>query len=208
MTSVQWQLHGYKVSTLMYQIGLYQPEKLDKCLTNSGGLYSAINNCTTVKQVLDNAATWQQMVKNNLIVYCIEQSDDFMKTLADYPDRLYELVSNEYMQTLMRKSSRLTQDIISITAPKGTTRTSGLKNYVVFSFDELVNTDITKDYATLTLTFNGTTIETGDRDEVMNTSFLTRETIVLKSISITSIKRDVANFSVKATYYNLTKPTI
>ena len=71
-----------------------------------GGLYSAINNCTTVKQVLDNAATWQQMVKNNLIVYCIEQSDDFMKTLADYPDRLYELVSNEYMQMLIGKSSR------------------------------------------------------------------------------------------------------
>ena len=71
-----------------------------------GGLYSAINNCTTVKQVLDNAATWQQMVKNNLIVYCIEQSDDFMKTLVDYPDRLYELVSNEYMQTLMGRSGR------------------------------------------------------------------------------------------------------
>lgn len=71
-----------------------------------GGLYSAINNCTTVKQVLDNAATWQQMVKNNLIVYCIEQSDDFMKTLVDYPNRLYELVSNEYMQKLMAKSSR------------------------------------------------------------------------------------------------------
>lgn len=81
-------------------------EKLDKCLTNSGGLYSAINNCTTVKQVLDNAAAWQRMVKNNLIVYCIEQSDDFMKTLVDYPDRLYELVSNEYMQTLMKRSSR------------------------------------------------------------------------------------------------------
>lgn len=72
-----------------------------------GGSYSAINNCTTVKQVLDNAATWQQMVKNNLIVYCIEQSDDFMKTLVDYPERLYELVSNEYMQKLMRKSARV-----------------------------------------------------------------------------------------------------
>lgn len=71
-----------------------------------GGLYSAINNCTTVKQVLDNAATWQQMVKNNLIVYCIEQSDDFMKTLVDYPDRLCEFLRNEYALELMARSNR------------------------------------------------------------------------------------------------------
>lgn len=178
------------------------------------GLYSAINNCTTVKQVLDNAATWQQMVKNNLIVYCIEQSDDFMKTLVDYPDRLYELVSNEYMQTLMKRSSRYKNYTVSSNYRYGQVSNSLSISGNLFLFSIVSSNSYYAETSKLIIEYNdGSSESYSDKNHTNGQiyKYLTTKKII-KQLDITATRYTESQYTQDASYtisvYDLTKLTI
>ena len=170
-------------------------------------MYSAINNCTTVKQVLDNAATWQRMVKNNLIVYCIEQSDDFMRTLADYPDRLYELVSNKYMQTLIGKSTRLEQHEFQLKSPKGSPCYLELKDFLIVN---VINAgdNLYGKYRSIYASFNNKEKEFNSKEEFEQISYLNKDTTLCNSLYFLEKNYGESKFVFTMTYYDLSKPTI